>query len=86
MVLRRTLLAALPLLLLLAIPILLKPEQPVAEPDKEAGKLDTMVVNERGVLLPETGGIGTLIFYLIGGILVVCSIVFIITKKRMNEK
>ena len=39
MLLRRTLLAALPLLLLLAIPILLKPEQPVAEPDKEAGKL-----------------------------------------------
>lgn len=39
MLLRRTLLAALPLLLLLAIPILLKPDQPVADQDEEAEKL-----------------------------------------------
>jgi fatty acid/phospholipid biosynthesis enzyme len=39
MLLRRTLLAALPLLLLLAIPILLKPEQKAVEPDKDAERL-----------------------------------------------
>ena len=39
MLFRRTLLAALPLLLLLAVPILLKPEQKAVEPDKDAEKL-----------------------------------------------
>lgn len=42
------------------------------------------VKNTSGTLLPETGGIGTVIFYLIGGVLVLGSVVLLVTKKRMN--
>jgi LPXTG-motif cell wall-anchored protein len=37
------------------------------------------------ILLPGTGGIGTTIFYVVGGILVVAAGVLLITKKRMSE-
>ena len=43
------------------------------------------IPNARGNVLPTTGGIGTTIFYAIGGILVVCAIVILITKKRMAD-
>ena len=42
------------------------------------------VKNFSGVLLPETGGIGTTIFYILGGILVVGAAVLLITKRRMG--
>lgn len=45
------------------------------------------VPNERGNILPETGGTGTTIFLVVGGILVVGAVVLLVTKKRMsNEK
>ena len=54
--------------------------------DFTAGKLSTSVINNRGVILPETGGMGTTILYIVGGLLVVGAVIFIITKKRMNNK
>ena len=42
------------------------------------------VVNNSGTTLPETGGIGTTIFYTVGGILVLVAVVLLVTKKRMN--
>ncbi len=42
------------------------------------------VQNKSGSLLPETGGIGTTIFYTIGGILVVAAVVVLVTRKRMS--
>ena len=54
--------------------------------DKEIGELTTNVVNERGVILPETGGIGTTVFYIVGGLLVVAVLVFFIAKKRISSK
>lgn len=54
--------------------------------DKTTGIVDTDVVNERGVILPETGGIGTTIFYILGGVLVVGAVVFIIMKKRVPSE
>ena len=53
--------------------------------DKASGDIKTKVVNERGLILPETGGIGTTIFYIVGGLLVVGVVVFLITRKRMNS-
>lgn len=50
----------------------------------EAGELVTNVNNFSGVVLPETGGIGTTIFYIVGGILVVGAVVLLITKRRMG--
>ncbi|MBR4941243.1 MAG: LPXTG cell wall anchor domain-containing protein, partial [Clostridia bacterium] len=39
-----------------------------------------------GTVLPETGGIGTKIFYIAGGALAVVAVVLLITKKRMTSK
>ena len=44
------------------------------------------VENKAGVELPSTGGIGTTIFYVIGGGLMVAAIVLLVTKKRMENK
>lgn len=41
------------------------------------------VENSTGSLLPETGGIGTTIFYVVGGLLMVCALVVLVSKKRM---
>lgn len=47
---------------------------------------DTLTVkNQSGTLLPSTGGIGTTIFYVIGGLLMAAAAVLLITKKRMNS-
>lgn len=43
------------------------------------------VVNKAGVVLPETGGIGTTIFYILGGLLAVVAVVLLVTKKRMKS-
>ena len=53
--------------------------------DVRPGTLSAKVVNEAGVTLPETGGIGTTIFYVLGGILVLGATVLLITKKRMQN-
>lgn len=44
------------------------------------------IVNNTGTELPSTGGIGTTIFYIIGGILVVGAAILLITKKRMSKE
>lgn len=51
---------------------------------ENAPELD--IVNNKGVILPSTGGIGTTIFYVVGGILVVGAGVLLITKKRMSAR
>lgn len=43
------------------------------------------VENNAGAELPSTGGIGTTVFYVLGGVLVVCAGVLLITKRRMNK-
>ena len=48
------------------------------------GILKGKVENNAGVELPETGGIGTTIFYVVGGLLAVAAVVLLVTKKRMN--
>ena len=48
------------------------------------GSLKTSVVNKGGATLPETGGIGTTIFYVAGSILVLAAVVLLVTKRRMN--
>lgn len=44
------------------------------------------VENKQGSTLPETGGIGTTIFYVLGGMLVVCAVVLMVSKKRMSAE
>ena len=54
--------------------------------DLTAGSITTTVVNKSGSELPSTGGIGTTIFYVAGGILVAGAGVTLIAKKRMSKK
>ena len=47
--------------------------------------LTLVVENNSGATLPETGGIGTTIFYAVGGLLVVGAGVLLVTRKRMSK-
>lgn len=50
------------------------------------GKYDNggiVVINKAGTELPSTGGMGTTLFYVLGGILVAAAAVLLVTKKRM---
>lgn len=48
------------------------------------GRVSMTVKNNKGSILPETGGIGTTIFYIVGVVLVLGAGVLLVTKKRMN--
>lgn len=50
------------------------------------GEIYSEIVNKAGSTLPETGGIGTTIFYVLGGILVVAAAILLVTKKRMSAE
>lgn len=50
------------------------------------GIIKLTVENQKGATLPETGGIGTTIFYVLGGVLVVVAGVLLVAKKRMANK
>lgn len=49
------------------------------------GAVSANIVNKSGSTLPSTGGIGTTIFYVIGGILMVGAGVILISRKRTNK-
>lgn len=49
------------------------------------GVFEITVKNVSGLMLPSTGGIGTTIFYIVGGILVVGAIAFLIVRRRANS-
>lgn len=46
------------------------------------GVISTDIVNRSGSTLPSTGGIGTAIFYTLGGLLVIGAIILFISRKR----
>ncbi len=46
---------------------------------------DVKVLNKTGAELPSTGGVGTTVFYVLGGILAVGAAVLLVTKKRMEQ-
>jgi fimbrial isopeptide formation D2 family protein/LPXTG-motif cell wall-anchored protein len=50
------------------------------------GSMSLRVVNLKGSTLPQTGGIGTTIFYVVGTILVLGAAVVLITRKRMSAE
>lgn len=54
--------------------------------DASDAKLVATIQNNKGVTLPSTGGMGTTVFYIVGGLLVAGALVLLIVKKRMNIK
>ncbi len=61
----------------------------VDEGDAQTGNTDTgivniIVTNNQGATLPETGGMGTTLFYIIGGLLVVGAGILLIVRFRMR--
>ncbi len=50
------------------------------------GVIQVPVLNNTGSLLPSTGGIGTTIFYVVGGILVIGAGILLVTKRRMKAQ
>lgn len=55
------------------------------KPEGSNGIFSTTINNMRGSLLPSTGGIGTTIFYVVGGILVIGAGILLVAKKRMSK-
>ena len=49
-------------------------------------ELSTNVINKSGAELPSTGGMGTTLFYVLGGVLVLAAVVLLVTKKRMRSE
>lgn len=61
----------------------------VTSPAEMYGNTNTIklkVVNKTGAELPGTGGIGTTIFYVVGGVLALAAVVLLVTKKKMSSK
>ena len=48
-------------------------------------KVTSEINNQSGAELPSTGGIGTTIFYVVGGALVLGAVVLLVTRRRMAE-
>ena len=54
--------------------------------DTDTGIVEMTVENNSGAALPETGGIGTTMFYIVGAILVVGAGVVLVSRRRMNAQ
>lgn len=49
-----------------------------------SGIVSGTIENNSGATLPSTGGVGTTMFYIIGGIMVLAAVVLLVTKRRMS--
>ncbi len=51
-----------------------------------SGNLSTEIVNNSGATLPSTGGMGTTIFYILGGVLILAAAVILVVRKRTSTE
>jgi LPXTG-motif cell wall-anchored protein len=56
-----------------------------AQADPATGSITADIVNQSGSTLPSTGGIGTTIFYIVGGLMVLGAGVVLVTRKRVSS-
>ena len=49
------------------------------------GTIATDIVNNQGTVLPSTGGIGTTIFYILGGLLVIGAAVILVARRKAQD-
>ena len=50
------------------------------------GVFEMTIENQKGSELPETGGMGTTMLYLVGAALVICAGVLLVTRRRMSAR
>ncbi len=48
--------------------------------------IEVQVVNKAGTELPSTGSFGTMLFYLIGSVLVIGAMIVMISKRRIKNQ
>lgn len=60
--------------------------QAEADGNKETGIVVATIANNKGSVLPETGGMGTTIFYVIGAVLVLGAGILLVTRRRMDKE
>ena len=51
----------------------------------ESGFVDQEVENNKGTVLPSTGGMGTTIFYVVGGLLIIGAAVILVARRKAHE-
>lgn len=56
------------------------------EKNVPAGTLATDIMNQKGSTLPETGGMGTTIIYILGAALVIGAGVVLVSRKKMSDR
>ena len=52
--------------------------------DEDLEAITATVINQSGAVLPETGGTGTKVFYLLGGCMVAGAVILLVTRKRLH--
>lgn len=57
-----------------------------AEENGTVKSIEVDVENNQGSVLPSTGGVGTTIFYVLGGLMFVGALVLLVTNKRMKAE
>lgn len=61
-------------------------EHAQADGNVQNGTVAITVENNQGTTLPETGGMGTTIFYVIGGLLVVGVVVVLVARRKLDDE
>ena len=56
----------------------------ITDDTDDENKVDITYTNAYGDELPETGGMGTTLFYIVGGLMVAGAAILLVTKKRMG--
>ena len=54
--------------------------------DAANGVFSTTIVNKSGSVLPSTGGMGTMVFYAVGAVLVIGAAILLVVKRRSQTK
>lgn len=58
----------------------------VQQGNASTGIVQTGILNNKGNTLPSTGGMGTTMFYTVGGLMVAAALILLVTKKRMSAE